>query len=210
MGWLQSVWAHVATWGPLAVCAAGGRPEGLPGVWSLRMHECSMCQRHRATLHHRVQVRREVAAEVGDAYIPPIPNWDSNVITPGTAFMAKLASSLRAFLRAKLAADPAWQHIQVRCACPATACIDCDRGHPGSTGGRPRLSTGWTCSACAQYKQPAAAQSAASVPPRKHIRYIWPGPLRVGGTRGSLRMPYALMNMCPQQQSLRHRNDLLP
>lgn len=107
-------------------------------------------------------MRREVAAEVGDAYIPPIPNWDSNVITPGTAFMAKLAASLRAFLHAKLAADPAWQHIQARAprlphkelglgikdhAAPAShgnvrgfhtdLCADYERGHLGAqVGGR--------------------------------------------------------------------------
>ena len=60
------------------------------------------------------QVRREVAAEVPGAFIPPIPNWDSNVITPGTAFMAKLAASLREFFRVKLATDASWQHIQAR------------------------------------------------------------------------------------------------
>ena len=95
-----------------------GCPEGLLG--SVTAHaQVHYILGHHLPLHHRAQVRREVAAEVGDAYIPPIPNWDSNVITPGTAFMAKLASSLRAFLHTKLAADPAWQHIQVRRACLA-------------------------------------------------------------------------------------------
>ena len=60
---------------------------------------------------------------MGDAYIPPIPNWDSNVITPGTAFMAKLSASLRAFLNAKIADDPAWQHVQVRRACLAVRAV---------------------------------------------------------------------------------------
>jgi hypothetical protein len=64
--------------------------------------------------HGRAQVRREVAAEVPGAFIPPIPNWDSNVITPGTVFMAKLAASLREYLCRRLATHPHWQHIQAR------------------------------------------------------------------------------------------------
>lgn len=110
------------------------------------------------SLHqHRKQVRREVAAEVGDAYIPPIPNWDSNVITPGTAFMAKLAGSLRGFLHAKIAADPAWQHIQVRRVCLAwqrarlvhKLVHSLRQEPPGCTGGRARLSTEGRYTACA-------------------------------------------------------------
>ncbi len=67
------------------------------------------------------QVRREVAAEVPGAFIPPIPNWDSNVITPGTVFMAKLAGSLREYLCRRLAMHRHWQHIQARA--DASPCI---------------------------------------------------------------------------------------
>lgn len=35
--------------------------------------------------------------------------FDSNCITPGTAFMARLGSHLRFFIRRKIAEDPLWQ-----------------------------------------------------------------------------------------------------
>ena len=60
-------------------------------------------------------MRRELAGEVGisSAVIPPLPNFDSNVITPGTLFMARLAAALREFLQKKLLCDPAWRHVMV-------------------------------------------------------------------------------------------------
>ncbi len=77
-------------------------------------------------VHGSAQVRREVAAEVPGAFIPPIPNWDSNVITPGTVFMAKLAASLREYLCRRLSTHPHWQHIQARAgASPCTQLSSC-------------------------------------------------------------------------------------
>ncbi len=35
--------------------------------------------------------------------------FDSNVITPGTEFMARLGKHLRFFIRRKIAEDPLWQ-----------------------------------------------------------------------------------------------------
>ena len=35
--------------------------------------------------------------------------FDSNCITPGTAFMARLGAHLRFFVRWKMAEDPVWQ-----------------------------------------------------------------------------------------------------
>ncbi len=39
--------------------------------------------------------------------------FDSNCITPGTAFMGRLNEHLRFFVRRKLAEDPAWQRPRV-------------------------------------------------------------------------------------------------
>ena len=39
--------------------------------------------------------------------------FDSNVITPGTPFMARLAVYLRSFIARKLTFDPGWKNIQV-------------------------------------------------------------------------------------------------
>jgi 5'-3' exoribonuclease 2 len=39
--------------------------------------------------------------------------WDHNVITPGTAFMEKLACFLQRFAEARVKSDPAWKGLQV-------------------------------------------------------------------------------------------------
>lgn len=40
-------------------------------------------------------------------------SWDSNVITPGTPFMDKLAVNIRAFLKEQLEANASWQGLRV-------------------------------------------------------------------------------------------------
>ncbi|EIE22896.1 single-stranded RNA 5, partial [Coccomyxa subellipsoidea C-169] len=53
--------------------------------------------------------REELSKELEiEARIPELPSFDGNVITPSTAFMARLAGMLRAFFAAKLGADPCW------------------------------------------------------------------------------------------------------
>ncbi len=48
-----------------------------------------------------------------DVVIPELPSFDGNVITPGTAFMARLAAMLRGFFATKLQTDPAWADVAV-------------------------------------------------------------------------------------------------
>jgi 5'-3' exoribonuclease 2 len=50
------------------------------------------------------ELRAAMAAEGLPVPPPRAPSWDHNVITPGTAFMAKLAVFLRAFVAKRLAA----------------------------------------------------------------------------------------------------------
>ena len=40
-------------------------------------------------------------------------SFDSNCITPGTPFMARLGVHLRYFVRMKIAEDPAWQRPHI-------------------------------------------------------------------------------------------------
>ena len=49
------------------------------------------------------------AEERGDPLPDPSTRFDSNCITPGTPFMARLSAHLRFFVRKKIAEDPAWQ-----------------------------------------------------------------------------------------------------
>ena len=45
--------------------------------------------------------------------IPEGEQFDSNCITPGTAFMGRLGAHLRFFIRKKMAEDPVWQQPKV-------------------------------------------------------------------------------------------------
>lgn len=48
-------------------------------------------------------------AKEGEQDDSPKDPFDSNCITPGTPFMARLADHLKFFFRKKIAEDPAWQ-----------------------------------------------------------------------------------------------------
>mmetsp|Transcript_26197 Transcript_26197/g.71896 ORF Transcript_26197/g.71896 Transcript_26197/m.71896 type:complete len:673 (+) Transcript_26197:120-2138(+) len=46
--------------------------------------------------------------------VPPAKKaWDSNVITPGTPFMLRLAEFIRFYIRKRISTDKAWQNIRV-------------------------------------------------------------------------------------------------
>jgi len=44
---------------------------------------------------------------------PPSNQFDSNCITPGTQFMARLSEHIKFYIRKKIKEDPAWQNIQI-------------------------------------------------------------------------------------------------
>jgi XRN 5'-3' exonuclease N-terminus len=54
---------------------------------------------------------REAAARRGEDV--PADAFDSNCITPGTAFMDRLGAHLRFFIRKKMEEDPVWQRPRV-------------------------------------------------------------------------------------------------
>ncbi len=49
----------------------------------------------------------------GKLDIPALPDFDSNIITPGTEFMARLATEMRRFFAIKLVNDEGWRHLSV-------------------------------------------------------------------------------------------------
>lgn len=57
-----------------------------------------------------MQARAEAIRKGEDV---PAEAFDSNCITPGTGFMARLGAHLRFFVRKKISDDPAWQRPQV-------------------------------------------------------------------------------------------------
>eukprot|EP00435_Cladocopium_sp_Y103_P046629 s1424_g13.t1 len=61
---------------------------------------------------------RELAQEMGE--VVSGPHFDSNCITPGTEFMAKLTEHLRFFICKKIQEDPAWQRFTVVLSGPET------------------------------------------------------------------------------------------
>ena len=52
------------------------------------------------------------AVQAGEI-LPSEPRFDSNCITPGTEFMARLHEELKYFLNKKLSTDPTWQKVEV-------------------------------------------------------------------------------------------------
>merc|ERR1711871_127593 len=53
------------------------------------------------------------AAVLNGEKLPEEPPFDSNCITPGTEFMAKLSTHLRYYVRKKVRDDPLWKGIKV-------------------------------------------------------------------------------------------------
>ncbi len=45
--------------------------------------------------------------------LPSAPRFDSNCITPGTEFMARLHNHLKYFVHKKLSSDIGWQGVEV-------------------------------------------------------------------------------------------------
>ena len=45
--------------------------------------------------------------------MPTAPRFDSNCITPGTEFMARLHEHLKYFVHKKVSSDPSWQDVEV-------------------------------------------------------------------------------------------------
>ncbi|KAL4444979.1 hypothetical protein ABPG77_004029 [Micractinium sp. CCAP 211/92] len=98
----------------LLVAADGSAPAAKMNQQRGRRFYAAHLERQRRDIE--AQVRREMTAEMGPlggAAIPALPDFDGNVITPGTGFMARLGDHLRQFFRQKLESDPGWAHLAV-------------------------------------------------------------------------------------------------
>ncbi|KAH6577201.1 hypothetical protein BASA60_004136 [Batrachochytrium salamandrivorans] len=58
------------------------------------------------------KVKKDIAIRKGEE-LPTEPPFDSNCITPGTPFMARLQEQLKYFLSKKVSEDAAWRNVQV-------------------------------------------------------------------------------------------------
>lgn len=66
-------------------------------------------------IFHYQASKRESLTGIGGTGVEEdkVPKLDSNVITPGTEFMEKLASALRYYIHMKMNSDPGWQGVKV-------------------------------------------------------------------------------------------------
>lgn len=53
----------------------------------------------------------EKAKKAGEK-LPEESRFDSNCITPGTAFMVRLQEALKHFVKMKMSTDPSWRHCR--------------------------------------------------------------------------------------------------
>eukprot|EP00808_Paulinella_micropora_P015450 g60269.t1 len=58
------------------------------------------------------KLRAEYRAK-GQEVPEPQEGWDSNVITPGTPFMARLSDALHFYIKSRIHSNPAWRNIKV-------------------------------------------------------------------------------------------------
>jgi 5'-3' exoribonuclease 2 len=61
----------------------------------------------------KAEIEREEMQKKGIEPLPKKSQWDSNVITPGTLFMDKVARGLRYFIHERLNNDPRWKNLTV-------------------------------------------------------------------------------------------------
>ena len=77
-----------------------------------RARRFKSAQEARELLQLEEHIRDEL--EQNGQAVPPVKKpWDSNVITPGTKFMLRLAEYLRFYIRQRISTDKSWQKIRV-------------------------------------------------------------------------------------------------
>jgi len=69
-------------------------------------------QEARENLEVEENIRNDLIKK-GQKVPPAAKAWDSNVITPGTPFMLRLAEFIRFYIRKRISTDKAWQQIRV-------------------------------------------------------------------------------------------------
>eukprot|EP00535_Pseudo-nitzschia_heimii_P004017 CAMPEP_0197180772 /NCGR_PEP_ID=MMETSP1423-20130617/5265_1 /TAXON_ID=476441 /ORGANISM="Pseudo-nitzschia heimii, Strain UNC1101" /LENGTH=999 /DNA_ID=CAMNT_0042630893 /DNA_START=61 /DNA_END=3057 /DNA_ORIENTATION=+ len=69
-------------------------------------------QEARENLEVEENIRKELTKN-GQKVPSAVKAWDSNVITPGTPFMLRLAEFIRFYIRKRISTDKAWQKIRV-------------------------------------------------------------------------------------------------
>lgn len=58
------------------------------------------------------EAQEALARQKGEK-LPDTARFDSNCITPGTAFMVRLQNALKQFVQSKISSNPSWQKCRV-------------------------------------------------------------------------------------------------
>eukprot|EP00808_Paulinella_micropora_P002684 g61129.t1 len=72
-----------------------------------------MNQQRQRRFRSAKETKESLLRMVQEGEVPPSTPFDSNCITPGTEFMAKLSRHLQFYVKMKLHSDPSWQKIEV-------------------------------------------------------------------------------------------------
>ena len=91
----------------------------IPSLENIVICSDSRCERFLSPLREKREdisrVREEIISR--GCQLPPVPppssHFDSNCITPGTEFMARLAVCLKYYVHERMNHNPAWQGIKV-------------------------------------------------------------------------------------------------
>lgn len=90
--------------------------------WNIFLRPPGVAHQPHLLLSSTLLLQREAEQKAQGNEVPDEYKFDSNCITPGTAFMARLGKHLRFFIRKKISEDTVWQQPVVMFSGKGTLC----------------------------------------------------------------------------------------